>query len=139
MASLCPRMAKRWKRARLINAFIIVFFRLQKLRTELTNFWRPSAKRRQTRLKEPRWIKVQIRHLYLLLQFTAGCRTVENRSVINTNEVKEEKRKKEATRLKELGNQVVHILKHQNYSLYYYYRHSEEESIVWLRNTTQAL
>ena len=51
------------------------------------------------------------------LQFTAGCRTVENRSVINTTEVKEDKRKKEATRLKELGNQVLHIRRHQNYRL----------------------
>ena len=43
---------------------------------------------------------------YLAFQATAGCRTVENRSVINTSEVKEEKRKREATGLKELGNQV---------------------------------
>ena len=59
----------------------------------------------------------EIVHTSFVLQFTAGCRTVENRSVINTTEVKEEKRKKEATRLKELGNQVLHIRRHQNYRL----------------------
>ena len=46
----------------------------------------------------------------LRFQSTAGCRTVENRSVINTSEVKEEKRKKEASRLKELGNQVMKLV-----------------------------
>merc|ERR1711997_1445709 len=52
-------------------------------------------------------------------QATAGCRTVENRSVINTTEVKEEKRKKEATRLKELGNQAFRRGEHGLAEEYY--------------------
>jgi len=52
-------------------------------------------------------------------QFTAGCRTVENRSVINTTEVKEEKRKKEATGLKELGNQAFRRGEHGVAEEYY--------------------
>ena len=72
------------------------------------------------------------------LQFTAGCRTIENRSVINTTEVKEEKRKKEAARLKELGNQVLQF-RGIKITDFHSSRHSEEESIEWLRSTTQAL
>ena len=73
---------------------------------------------------------------YLAFQATAGCRTVENRSVINTPEVKEEKRKREATGLKELGNQVpgkFNVLTNVPF-----FRLSEEESMGWLRSTTQA-
>lgn len=114
-----PAHVQRWQRGGCwIHAFLIAFCRLPKPRIGSTNFWRPRAKWRQTKLRGRRLIKVkQWKLLHLLLQFTAGCRTVENRSVINTTEVQEEKRKKEATRLKELGNQVFHIWRHQNYSL----------------------
>ena len=37
---------------------------------------------------------------------TAGCKTVENRTVINNKDVEEERRRAEGGKLKELGNQA---------------------------------
>ena len=51
--------------------------------------------------------------------FTAGCKTVSSRTVINNKEVEEEARKKRSEEMKELGNNSFRTGKFQEAEEYY--------------------
>ena len=51
--------------------------------------------------------------------FTAGCKTVSSRTVINTKEVEEEARKKKSEEMKELGNNSFRSGEFQRAEEYY--------------------
>ena len=52
-------------------------------------------------------------------KFTAGCKTVTNRTVINNKEVEEERRRLKSEEIKELGNTAFRSGKFQEAEEYY--------------------